>query len=53
MPPDFRWMSWLTERIWGRRFVISSSGLEHGTPQLFEVLQLWHRIRAGGAELTG
>lgn len=48
MPPGFRWKSWLTEKTWGCRFVISSTRLEHGTPALLGVLRQYHQVRAGG-----
>ena len=48
MPPGFRWKSWLTKKVWRCRFVISTNRLEHGTPVLFEIIQRYHHVRAGG-----
>jgi len=47
MPPGFRWKSWLVDRFWHCRFVISTARLEHGTPLLVEILRRYHRARAG------
>jgi hypothetical protein len=47
MPFINRLMSWLAERVWSSRFVISTAGMEHGTPVLLKVIQKYHHVRTG------
>lgn len=47
MPPWCRLTSWLTERGWSSRFVLSTTSLEQGTPALLDFLRRYHRVRSG------
>ncbi len=51
MPAQARWASWIAARVWSCRFVISTAGLEQGTPWLIELMRRYHaaRTRPGGA----
>lgn len=45
MPAQARWASWIADKIWSCRFVISTAGLERGTPWLLEAMRRYHAAR--------
>lgn len=45
MPMWYRWATWLTEKVWGGRFLISTNGLEHGTRCLLQTLRHYRSVR--------
>jgi len=47
MPFISRLMSWIAGKGWSSRFVISTAGMEHGTPVLLKVIQGYHHARIG------
>lgn len=47
MPTWCRVTSWLTERGWSSRFVLSTTSLEIGTPMLLDFLKRVHQERTG------
>jgi len=47
MPFINRLMSWIAEKGLSSRFVISTAGMEHGTPVLLKVIQSYHDVRTG------
>ena len=47
MPFLNRLMSWIAGKGWSSRFIISTAGMEHGTPVLLKKIQRYHHVRTG------